>query len=218
MDESGGQGGRSKYYILTLVFHNQDESLADTLAAYRESLANRGLKDIPFHASPLMNGHDAYEGMDFKTRKSMFIAFFILLQHMPIRYRAFVYKRSEFADETAFVARMRRDIAVLLFDELDYLQSFDKIKIYYDGGQNIVEKSLREAVGYALSKESILYRETRAEDYRLAQAADMICALELTARKYKAHEQTSTDEKMFGSAGAFKNNYMKTLKRMRLGM
>ena len=46
----------------------------------------------------------------------------------------------------------------------------------------------------------------------------MICALELTARKYKAHEQTSNDEKMFGSAGAFKNNYMKTLKRMRLGM
>ena len=44
----------------------------------------------------------------------------------------------------------------------------------------------------------------------------MICTLELTAQKFGTHEQTRTDEKFFGSAGSFKNNYMKSLKRKRL--
>ena len=44
----------------------------------------------------------------------------------------------------------------------------------------------------------------------------MICTLELTAKKYETHETTKTDEKFFGNVGAFKNNYMKALKRKRL--
>ncbi len=44
----------------------------------------------------------------------------------------------------------------------------------------------------------------------------MICTLELTACKFRNHESTSTDEKMFGSVSSFKNNYMKAVKRKRL--
>lgn len=30
----------------------------------------KSLPDVPFHASPLMNGNDEYEGFDMATRKS----------------------------------------------------------------------------------------------------------------------------------------------------
>ena len=216
VDESGGQGGHSRYYALTLVFHNQSDDLSETISRYLDALRARGLEDIPFHGSPCLNGHDAYEGMDLKTRKSMFTAFFVLLQHMPIRYRTFLYKRSELADDRAFVTRMRRDIIMYLYDNLGYFQSFDNVKIYYDGGQAIVRQSLRSAIEYALSKEGTVFRTASPSDYRLLQAADMLCTLELTAQKYRAHEATNTDEKFFGGAGAFKNNYMKSVKRKRL--
>ena len=177
----------------------------------------RGLKDIPFHAGPLLNGHDEYESMDFEMRKSFFTLFFIDVQHLPITYHAFLYRRSELGSKEAFIVRMRRDITNLLFDHLEFFQSFDKVKVYYDDGQAIVAKALHSAVEYVLSKESLLYRKTNASDFMLAQAADMLCTLELTAHKFRNKEQTRTDEKMFGNVRSFKNNYMKAIKRKRLG-
>ena len=216
IDETGGQGGQSRYYAITLVFHDQSDDLTETTAKYTASLKRRGLRDIPFHGSPCMNGHDDYENVDLASRKSMFTAFFIYLQHLPIRYRTFLYKRKELGSNQAFVTRMRKDIIMCLYDELEYFQSFDNVKIYYDGGQAIVTQSVHGAVEYALSKTGTVFRTASPSEYRLAQAADMICTLELTAQKYEAHETTRTDEKFFGNVGAFKNNYMKALKRKRL--
>ena len=33
---------------------------------------------------------------------------------------------------------MKRDMVNLIFDNLEYLQRFDKVKVYYDDGQFIV--------------------------------------------------------------------------------
>ena len=216
VDESGDQEGQSKYYALTVVFHDQADSLDERIAKHRQGLADRGLVDLPFHAGPILNGHDCYEGMDIQTRKVYFSLFFMDVQHFPIAYQTFVYRRSEFVTKDALAARMKRDITNLLFDHLSYLQQFDKIKIYYDNGQEIVARALHAAAEYVLSKDCLLYRRTDAASYLLAQAADMLCTLELTARKYGCKEATRTDERFFGSARAFKNNYLKAIKRKRL--
>lgn len=216
VDESGGQNGHSRYYVLTLVFHDQREDIEAVLEEHRRSLGIRGLVDIPFHAGPLMTGHGDYENMDFKTRKTYFSVFFMDLQHLPIRYKSFIYRRSELGDKGDFVARMRRDIVNLMFDRLAYFQSFDNVKIYYDDGQEIVARALHSAAEYALSKIGLMYRKTHATDFILAQAADMLCTLELTAHKFASKKMTRTDVKMFGSARSFKNNYMKAVRRKRL--
>ena len=62
-DESGEWGKRSEYYLITLVFHDQSKDISLALERYRQSLADYGLPDVPFHAGPLLTGHDAYEGM-----------------------------------------------------------------------------------------------------------------------------------------------------------
>ena len=64
VDESGGQGGDSKYYVLTMLFHDQADDIAPIIDCHRKGLAERGLLDLPFHAGPLMNGHDQYEGIE----------------------------------------------------------------------------------------------------------------------------------------------------------
>ena len=118
-DESGGQGGRSKYYALMLVFHDRSDDNMGEVEKYRRGLATRGLEDTPLHAGPLLTGHDSYEGMNIKDRKGYLTMFFQLLQHLPIRYATFVYRRSELAGDDAFVSRMRRDIVDLVFDNLE---------------------------------------------------------------------------------------------------
>lgn len=154
--------------------------------------------------------------MDIKDRKGYLTMFFQLLQHLPIRYATFVYRRSELDCNEAFVSRMRRDIVDLIFDNLEYFQTFDEVKVYYDDGQEIVAQALHGAIGYAISKNSLLYRKTRSADYVLEQAADMLCTLELTAVKFRNKEATRTDGKFFGDAHSFKNNYMKSVKRKRM--
>lgn len=121
-DESGADGLDSKYYLLTLVFHEQDVSLADVLLPYERALAEKRLPDIPFHASPLMNGHDLYAGLEARTRASLLSSFSLLFHHLPIRYVTFVYRKREFPNVEVLQARMRRDLVNYLYDHLSYFQ------------------------------------------------------------------------------------------------
>ena len=68
VDESGADGLDSNYYLLTLVLHEQEEPLAGVIAPYERALGDKRLPNIPFHMSPLLNGHDEYEGMDSSER------------------------------------------------------------------------------------------------------------------------------------------------------
>lgn len=71
---------------------------------------------------------------------------------MPVTYKAFVYERSQFSGNAAPYTRMRRETADLLFENLDYFQSYDKVKIYYDDGQSLVAHALHTAFEYVLAK------------------------------------------------------------------
>lgn len=210
VDESSDQGGQSKYYLLALVFNNQKSDISLELEKYRNGLAMRGLDSLPFHASPIMNRHDDYKNMDFSVRKSYFSLFFLLLQHLPISYHTFAYKRSEVGAIDDMTARMRRDLTNLLFDKLEYFQSFDEMKIYYDDGQEMVAKALHSAIEYVISRQSVLYRKTNSADFVLAQAADMLCSLELAAIKFAHKEQSSTDEKNIRLRTSFQEQLYET--------
>lgn len=211
VDESGSED--SRYYLVTLVFHDQAQDIASPISIYEASLRERGLDDVPFHASPLMNGHDDYRNLPIETRKRMFSAFFMMFQHMPVRYHTFFYVKREVGGADALTARIRRDIVNLIFDELAYFQSYDSVKVYYDGGQGVVTKAIRDAVEYALSKNAVIYRDASPSQYRLLQVADLLCTLELTEAKYQRHEQTATDEKVFGTHGRFKKLYLRVARR-----
>ena len=163
-----------------------------------------------------MNGHEAYEDIPMSDRKKLLASFYIMVQNLPIQYHTFAYRKRDLSEKTKLPIRMRKDIVLFLYDNLSYFQSFDKIKTYYDGGQQIVSQALRNAVDFTLAKDAALFRNASPEDYRLAQAADFVCAIELAAIKYEYHDGTATDEKIFGGVGNFKRNYLKKIRRMRI--
>lgn len=43
VDESGESGTESKYYLLTLVFHEQDSSIDKQIELYENALHDKGL-------------------------------------------------------------------------------------------------------------------------------------------------------------------------------
>lgn len=213
VDESGDKSERSRYFILTLVMHDQADSITDKIAFYERALSSADLPNIPFHSEPLLNGHKDYAYLEPEQRKKMLAAFNVLVQRLPIRYRAFVYKRSEFESSEKLGMRIKRDIIDALNSELAYFQAFEHVKVYYDNGQSIVKRALDEAVSSVLSKQAVVKRRTTMTEYRLAQVADYLCTIELAAVKYAAKENGGTYEKFFGGIGSFKKNWLKQARR-----
>lgn len=215
VDESGDQSG-SKFYLITLVFHDQSDGFYQFETPYTQSLIDRNLPDIPFHMGPLMNGHEDYQTLPLRDRKRLLAAFSIFTQHFPFRYKTLSYIKAEAPSMDALLLHMKRDLILFLFDNLSYLQTFEKIKIYYDNGQVIVTEALHAAIEYALSKDAIIYKDAKPQAYRLFQLADYICTLELIALKYQLHDDRPTDRLFFGNWGSFKKNSLKKIRKYQL--
>ncbi|NMM94236.1 DUF3800 domain-containing protein [Bifidobacterium oedipodis] len=216
VDESGDRGGQAKYYLLSLVFHAQTNDIRNMVQQYEQSLSAANLPNVPFHSEPLLNGHKEYEYLSLQQRKKMLSMFASFVRHLPIAYASFSYKRNDFESPERLTVRMKRDLTNLLVDHLDYFQTFDDVKIYYDDGQDIVKKALDQSIGFVLSKEAVERRKTSMTDYRLEQVADYLCTLELADLKYQAGEDGNTYNKFFGGSGSFKKNWLKQVRRKQL--
>ena len=213
-DESGGMNGTSRYRLVTLVFHDQSQDISPHIEAYERNLEDKGLPNIPFHTGPLMYGKGPYRDIDLADRRKMMASFAFFQAKLPFKYKTFAYRRSEFDGEASFMARFKRDLVLLLCDNLSFFQSFDQVKIYYDDGQRTISNALHAALEYELSKHAVMYRDASPADYRLSQVADYLCAIELIGIKFDAHEINATDEKFFGlSATTFKRDYLKKARR-----
>ena len=148
IDESGSDGLKDKYYLVTLVLHEQSDGLSEGIRLYEQSLSEKGLPDIPFHASPLLNGHDDYTGMELAERKRLLSAFRVFFRHMPVKYTCIALKTKEHPATDEISNTMRRRLVDFLFDELPYFQGFDAVKIYYDNGQQSIAEGVHKAVDY----------------------------------------------------------------------
>ena len=216
IDESGSDNLRDSYYLLTLLFHNQGEGIARSIRLYEQSLIERDMPNIAFHATPLMAGHGEYEGLDLETRSRLLTSFRVFVRHLPIRYKLFEFRMKEFESKDDMSRAMRRQFVEFFFDNLSSFQKYDEIKIYYDGGQGSVTDALHKAVDFVFFKSAVVYRPATASQYRLSQVADYICTLELAARKYRDHQLTPTYEKFFGGWQKFKKGPYKEIARLRM--
>lgn len=111
---------------------------------------------------------------------------------------------------------MRKHIVDFIFGRSAYFQEFDIVKVYYDDGQRSIADAVHKVLDYALSKQSVVYREASSEDYRISQIADYICTTGPAALKYRSKTSTATDEKFFGSWSQFKKGIFKEMREKAL--
>lgn len=213
VDESGNMGEDSRYYLLTLLFHDQSDNISGIVASYERSLANRELKDIPMHFAPLIRGNGPYEGLDTPGRNGLLMSFTVFCSIAPVRYTTFLYRKDQFEDAAALRVKMKRDLIAFLFEHLAWLQGYDRIKIYYDDGQRIITHVLHHAFEYAVSKQTIMYKEASPTDYRLAQMADFICGVELAAAKYRTGEIGPSETRFLGQWSDFKRTFLRKIRK-----
>lgn len=216
VDESGEQEGSSKYYLLTLVFLDHSAEIKSIKQRYFQALQLKQLPNIPFHASPLMNGHDDYSDLTLECRKRLLNTFNVFSQNLPVKYATFAYRRKEVASLEALGKAMRKDVTSFLYEKLATLQQYGCVKIHYDGGQKIVADVLRDVSTRVFATGTVDFQKEDFKKQIILQVADYFCAIELARLKFERHEETSTDIKIFGYVGTFKNNFLKQAKRKKL--
>ena len=206
IDESGDfgiVGDASKYYLITLVFHNQEKDISSNI----EKIVDKPV----FHAGPLIRREYPFKNYSLDERRKIFQSIFMFVRSLPISFKSFSYNKKEYSgDIMKMEAKMSRDIFNFFndknFDFKDY-----KLRIYYDNGQHQITKIINSSLAITgLNYE--FKKEVKPDNYRLFQVADFISTIKLLELKMNYKCLTSSEEKFINSRN-LKNNYLKSISK-----
>lgn len=212
IDESGDFGeyrSHSPYYIVTLVFHNQDEDIGSNIRLLNQQLSDLGYKDMAVHTEPLVRREGAYANLSPNERRAILTKLFFFAQKSPIRYKSFIYEKRQFEDVFKLEARMARDISFFVRNNLEFFQMFDKVILYYDNGQRIINRLLNTVLATSLSEREV--RKAYPHEYRLFQVADLICTLKLIEKKLEYGDLSRSESLVFHSKRDFYKDFLRRL-------
>ena len=211
IDESGDFGPyeiHAPYYILTLLFHDQSNSIDDQVVHLKKHLVEMGFNaHHAIHSAPLIRREKDYEHLDLPKRRKLFRYLLTFMRVCDISYQAFVFRKREISGHDALVSRMSKAVGSFVRDNLEYFQKFSQVIVYYDGGQKEITNIINAVFNVFLNAE---IRRVTPSDYCLFQAADMACTLELLEIKYHANELSRSEVEFFRGRRNLHKNYLKT--------
>jgi hypothetical protein len=185
----------NSFYVLTLVFHNQDESIQEDVRKLDAALATtKHITGKAIHTGPLIRQNENYAHQTIDERRRQFFKLMAFLRRCPAAYKSFVFAKKEL-DSVALVGRMSRELSLFIRGNMEYFQSFERVIVYYDGGQTQVTQVLTSVFNALLFE--VDFRRVTPADYYLFQAADLICTVELLASKRDEKLLTKSDTHFF---------------------
>mgnify|MGYP003298577537 CR=1 FL=1 len=182
VDESGSfepDEESSRFYLVCLLLHDQGDDISgfvNNLESYLEAI---GLgRDHAVHVGPLIRREGVYQGMLREERQAVFRKMMAFIRKINVSYGCFKIDKHFNQAPTAVHDKLLQGLNRFLIDHADTLNSYDKLKVYYDDGQAQVKALLHEAFGM-FSARTEFVEDVRPEKYRLFQAADLLCSVEL---------------------------------------
>ena len=218
IDESGDFGEydfRSPYYMVSMVFHNQQSYILDDIAALDRRVANLGFPPHAIHVGPIVRRESIYEKYDsFEKRLSLLNALYHFTRKIDIRYLCPFVKKSECVDFLHLNAKLSREISSQLKQRMDYFDSFDRIIVYYDNGQHELTRILTTVFNTLF--DHVEFRKVDPADYKLFQVADLICYWEMLNLKAEHNAFSSSETEFFESPRDFRRNRLKLIRKKML--
>ena len=216
VDESGVFGPyetHSPFYIVTLVFHDQSRDISANLTRLHEALGQRGLPEYTVHAGPLIRRDNEYREFHIEERKKIFNSLFHFVRMVDIKYHSVVVEKKRIVDNIDLLIHITKQLSAFLNEHMLSLTKYDRIVIYYDYGQRELTHILVSVFNTVLS--NVEFRKVSPADYKLFQAADMLCTLELLALKAERKMLSKSELSFFTSARNLNKSYLKVIKKKR---
>ena len=214
IDESGDFGEydfRSPYYIITMVFHNQDCDISECINNLNQELAYLKLDNVCIHTGPIIRKEEIYEAMDIFERRRIFNKMIAFIRQIDIRYKCFYIDKKHISDVVEASGKLSKLISQFIRDNYNEILGYDDVKIYYDNGQVEVSKILSSVFNALLPNP--VFRKVLPKEYKLFQVADLLCTLKLVELKMNNNMFSKSEEIFFGNMRDLKKNYLKPLKK-----
>ncbi len=94
-------------------------------------------------------------------------------------------------------------------NQMEFFNGFDKIIVYYDNGQNQLSAILNAV--FSIQFNNVEFRKAEPQKYRLLQAADFICSMELLRIKREEKKISKSEEKFFYKPQELKKTLLKSI-------
>ena len=212
IDESGDFGEydhHSPYYIITMVFHDQQEDVQPAISKLNQELSYLNLNNLCIHTGPIIRKEEIYVNMSVGERRHVFNKMVAFIRQINIRYKCFHIEKKHISDVVEATGKLSKHISQFIRDHYEDFLSFDNVKIYYDNGQVEVSKILSSVFNALLPNP--IFRKVMPSEYKLFQAADLLCTLELVKLKLENNMFSKSEMIFFGNIRDLKKNYLKPL-------
>lgn len=214
IDESGDFGlyqSHSPYYIISLVFHDQNNDISDKIEYLNKHLSHYQINNNCIHTGPIVRREEIYQNMDLKERRNILNSFTIFIKKCPITFKTFYIEKKHINDEMEAITKLTKQISNFLKEYLLYFNGFHEIKVYYDNGQVEVSKMLSSIFNTLFS--NVIFKKVIPSQYKLFQAADYFCYFKLLSLKLKNNSISDNEIKFFGKKYNINKNYIKEIKK-----
>ena len=164
-----------------MVFHDQKNDIKPAVEKLNRELSFLGLENLCIHTRPIIRKEEVYTEMDVIERRRIFNKMVAFIRQIDIRYKCFYIEKRHHEDVVEATGILSKCISQFVKDHYEEFLSFDDVKIYYDNGQVEVSKILSSVFNVLLPKP--FFRRVMPAEYKLFQAADLLCTLELVRLK-----------------------------------
>ena len=195
-----------------MILHDQAMDISEQVQNLNFKVRSLGYDEKnAIHTAPLIRREQTYANESPNKRRALFASLFFFTMRCPIRYRTFVFEKRLFEDAFSLEGSMAKELSSFIRDNLTFFQKFNDVVLYYDNGQTELNRILNFALSTELSTYS--YRKVLPINYKLFQAADLICTLKLLDLKCEHGELSRSEQLMFHSKRELRKQFIKPLQK-----
>jgi len=216
IDESGVFGPyeiHSPYYIVTLLFHDQSVNINGNIDHLNSRIRDLKLPDYTIHTAPLIRNEGLYKSISLLDRKRTFNALYNFVRTSDISYHTAIVEKRQCVDDIDLLVRLTKQISSFLSEHMGSLMEYDRIVCYYDYGQRELTTILVSVFNTVLNH--VQFRKVSPANYKLFQAADLLCTMELLSKKAERKMLSKSEILFFTSERDFNKSYMNSIRRKR---
>jgi hypothetical protein len=217
IDESGDFGEareRPSYYLVTFVFHNQENNIEQQVKKLEKSVRNAGFEVEYIHTGPVIRREEVFVRYSLDERRKLLYKMLNFVNACPIAYLTVSVDRKEAPDKISLSGKLAKSINKEIFEHMEFFLDFDKVIVYYDNGQ--VELSAILNAVFSLHFSNVEFRKAEPQKYRLLQASDFICSMELLRIKREEKRLSKSEERFFYKPQELKKTFLKSIDKKKL--
>lgn len=203
------------YYLVTLLFHDQKNEITANVKKLEDSTKNSGFDFEYIHTGPVIRREDVFAGLSIDERRKLLFKMLNFIVSSPVTYEVAVVNRKEASDKITLSGRLGREISNIIQKHKAFLDRFDKIIVYYDNGQ--IELGAILNTVFSIHFTNVEFRKAEPQKYRLLQAADFICSMELLRIKKAENRLSKSEKQFFYKPQELKKPFFRTVDKKRLG-